>query len=130
MIKLRKPNISFYLQLLGAILAVVTLILGLDGGALSQNRNFGIEMIAVVALFFVTAIAPIVVRLKFWALVPAVCSFVAFGLAISGGAAVIVDKINNISFVGGNFTMVVTFLILLGISCILSIAACFVSPRD
>lgn len=124
-VSLKNKGIGFYLEAVAAILAIVTLVLGVNGKALTNNANIGIDVIIVVAIGVACAIAGFFVDFDFWTLLPAVCFFVAFGMIISGGAAVIVDKINNISFVGGDFTQVVTYLILLGVSSLLCIVACF-----
>lgn len=123
--RLKRKGIGFYLELVAAVLAIVTLILGLNGQALLNNTNFGVEMIVVVVLGAVLAIASLFLDFNFWGLLPAVCYFVAFGLVINGGAAVIMDKINNVVYSGGNFDSVVLYLGLLGAACLLSIVACF-----
>lgn len=126
MLKLLKTKkVGFYLELVAAMFAVVTLILGLNGHALLNNENFGAEMIVVVVLGAVFAIAAFFVQFRFWGLLPAVCFFIAFGFVINGGAAVIMDRINNVVYSGGDFNSVVTYLAMLGIASILSVAACF-----
>ena len=52
-----------------------------------------------------------------------------FGMIINEGLPVIVDKINDISFQGGNFPLVMTYVIMSFAACLLSIIACFLKKR-
>ena len=48
---------------------------------------------------------------------------------IPGGAAVIMDRINNVVYSGGNFDSVVTLFILTAAACLLCIVACFMGTE-
>lgn len=128
-LKIKDKSVGFYLEVVAAVLLIVTLIMGSNGGPLLNNTNFGGDMIAVVVICAVLAVAPFFHKFRFWGLLPAVCSFVALGIVVNDGAAVIMDRINNVVYSGGNFDSVLTFLILTGVACILCIAACFIGTE-
>ena len=45
------------------------------------------------------------------------------------GLPVVVDKINNISFQGGNFNSVAVYMVMMLIACVLSFIACFIKKK-
>ena len=122
---LKKRGLSAYLELIAAVLALATVIMGATGKALLNNASFDWVMILIMGAGIVLAIVGFFFRFDFWVLLPAACFFVGFGLIVNGGAAVIMDRINNVVYSGGNFNAVVTYLVFMGIACILSIVACF-----
>lgn len=126
---LKNKSIGCYLELLAAVLAIVTVIMGATGNALLNNASFDAFMIVIMSLGAVLAIAGFFVKFDFWLLLPAICFFIGFGMIVNGGAAVIMDKINNVVYSGGNFNAVVSYLIMMGVSCILSIVACFMKSK-
>lgn len=128
-LKIKDKSVGFYLELAAAVLLVVALIMGSSGGPLLNNTNFGADMIVVVVLAAVLAVAPFFHKFRFWALLPAACSFVALGILFNGGAAVIMDRINNVVYSGGNFDSVVTLFILTAAACLLCIVACFMGTE-
>lgn len=128
-LKIKDKSVGFYLEVAAAVLLIVTLAMGSSGGPLLNNTNFGADMIAVVVVCAVLALAPLFHKFRFWGLLPAACSFVALGIVVNDGAAVIMDRINNVVYSGGNFDSVLTFLILTGAACLLCIVACFIGTE-
>ena len=128
-LKIKDKSIGFYLDLVAAVLLIVTLAIGSSGGPLLNNTNFGADMIVVVVLCVLLAVAPLFHKLRFWSLLPAACSFVSLDIVVNNGAAVIMDRINNVVYSGGKFESVLAFLILTGIACVLCIVACFMGTE-
>ena len=127
---LKKKGLYFYLLVLAAVLSAVTLALGTTQHAMTTNMNFSIGLIVVLAAGIVLVVANIFVNFDFWPLLPAVCFFASLGMIVNEGIPVVVDKINNISFQGGNFTQVAAFLGMMLAASLLGIIACFVKKRD
>ena len=127
---LKKKGLYFYLLVLAAILSAVTLALGATQKAMTTNLNFSLGLIIALAVGIVLVLANLFVNFDFWPLLPAVCFFVSFGMIVNEGLPVVVDKINNISFQGGNFTQVAAYLVMMVIASILGIVSCFVKKRD
>lgn len=75
------------------------------------------------------ALAGLFVKFNFWVLLPAVCFSVTFGMVIYYGSAVVMDKINNVVYSGGNFSSVISYLVMLGIASVISIAACYIPEK-
>lgn len=128
-LKIKDKGIGFYLELAAAALLVAVLVMGSSGGPLLNNTNFGADMIVMTVLGALLALAPLFHKFRFWALLPAVCAFSALGIVVNGGAAVIMDRVNNVVYSGGNFDSVLIFLILTGVSCILCIVSCFLGTE-
>ena len=93
------------------------------------GRKIAVCLVITVVLAAVLAVAPFFHKFRFWALLPAACSFVALGILFNGGAAVIMDRINNVVYSGGNFDSVVTLFILTAAACLLCIVACFMGTE-
>lgn len=127
--RLKNKGIGFYLELIAAVLAIVTAILGMTQNALTTNTNFTPVMDILLFVGALAAIAGFFVDFDFWPLIPAICFSVVFGLTVNGGANVIADWFNKVVYSGGNLTCVISYLIMLGAASILSIVACYLNPK-
>ncbi|MBO4989987.1 MAG: hypothetical protein J6D37_06610 [Clostridia bacterium] len=123
--RVKTRSIGFWLELVGGVLAIVTLVMGMTQNALVTNTNFDVPTVVLLILGAVLAIAGFFVDFDFWALLPAACFFVALGLVAIGGAPVIADWFNKVVYSGGNLSCVIAYLSMLGASSLLSIAACY-----
>lgn len=126
--KLKTAGIGVWLGIGAGIIAFVCMIMGATGKALLDNTGFGADIIIFVIVGMLLSFAAFFFRFNFWQLIPTLFYSLAFGSVINGGAAVIMDKINNVVYSGGDFTSVVIYLVLLGVACVLSIVACFLNP--
>lgn len=127
---LKKKGLYFYLLLLAAILSAVTLALGSVQHAMTTNMNISTGLTIALAAGIVLVIANFFVNFDFWPLLPAVCFFLSFGMILNEGLPVVVDKINNISFQGGNFESVAAYLAMMAAASVLGIVSCFVKKRN
>lgn len=127
---LKKKGLYFYLLLLAAILSAVTLALGSVHHAMTTNMNISTGLTIALAAGIVLVIANFFVNFDFWPLLPAVCFFLSFGMILNEGLPVVVDKINNISFQGGNFESVAAYLAMMAAASVLGIVSCFVKKRN
>lgn len=127
---MKKKGLYSYLLVLAAILALVTVILGATQKAMTTNYNFSLPLIIVMAVSVVAAAANLFVRFDFMPLLTSILFSVGFGMIIDQGLPVIVDKINNISFQGGNFQSVAAYVAMMAVACILSFIACFTKKRE
>lgn len=127
---MKKKGLYSYLLILAAILALVTVILGVTQKAMTTNYNFSTPLIIVMAAGVVVAAASLFVKFDFMPLLVSILFSVGFGMIIDQGLPVIVDKINNISFQGGNFNSVAAYVAMMAVACILCFIACFTKKRE
>ncbi len=113
------------LLMISAVLAVVTVILGATQKAMTLNTNFSVPLIASLAGGIVLTVIYAFSHVDFLSLLASVCFSAGFGMIINEGLAVVVDKINDISFQGGNFPQVAAYMVMMLLACVLSIIACF-----
>ena len=112
------------LLMIAAVLAVVTVILGATQKAMTLNTNFSVPLIASLAGGIVLTVIYVFSHVDFLCLLASVCFSAGFGMIINEGLAVVVDKINDISFQGGNFPQVAAYMVMMLLACVLSIIAC------
>lgn len=125
-----KKRFGLYLMWVAAVLALVTLVLGATGHAMTTSTNFGAGQWVTILLGIACVVAAWWLRFDFWPLVPSAFFSVAFGFVLNDGVPVVVDKINNISYVGGDFGSVMAYLVMLAVSVALCAVACFVGCGD
>lgn len=122
----RKRGILSYLNFAAALLALATIIAGLAAPGFAYS-TFDTMLIIILAASIVVSVLSFFVPLGFLSLLAAALHGCAFGRTIFCAGPVIADKVNNISFQGGSFAMVVVYLTLTGIACVLMIVSCFLS---
>ena len=131
-VRMNMKNKGLYAWLIAVstVLAVITLILGSTQKAMTTNYNFSMPLIVVMAVSIVVGVLTFFLDFDFLPLLASVLFSVSFGMIFDQGLPVVVDKINNISFQGGNFSQVALYLALMLTACILSFIACFVKKKD
>lgn len=127
--QLKNKGLWRILLLAGAVLALVTLVLGATQKAMTTNYNFSLPLIIVLIAGIAAAVASFFTDLDFMPLLASVLFSAGFGMIIDQGLPVIVDKINNISFQGGKFPLVAAFTAMMLMACILSFVACFTKKK-
>ncbi len=128
--KTKKKELYAYLIGAGAILSLVTVILGASQKAMTTNYNFSNPLIIVMVAAIVIGIMNFFLNFDFLPLVASVLFSVSFGMIFDQGLPVVVDKLNNITFQGGKFEQVALYMILMLTACILSFIACFIKKKD
>ncbi len=128
--KTKKKELYAYLIGAGAILSLVTVILGASQKAMTTNYNFSNPLIIVMVAAIVIGIMNFFLNFDFLPLVASVLFSVSFGMIFDQGLPVVVDKLNNITFQGGKFEQVALYIILMLTACILSFIACFIKKKD
>lgn len=126
----KKKGLYCWLLVLAAVLALVTVVLGATQKAMTTNYNFSLPLTIVMAVGIVVVIVNLFVNFDFIPLLVSVLFSVGFGMIIDQGIPVIVDKINNISFQGGNFGSVAAYVAMMAVACILCFIACFTKKRE
>ena len=126
----KKRGLYSWLLVVSAILALITVILGATQQAMTTNYNFSTPLIIVMAVGVVVAIVNLFLRLDFMPLLASILFSVGFGMIFDQGLPVVVDRINNISFQGGNFNSVAAYMAMMLVACILSFIACFIKKRE
>ena len=114
---IHKKEVDCILMSAAAVLALVTVIMGATQKAMTLNVNFSLQLILSLSAAVTVAI------LRFFA------NFDFLPLAMSVLLSAGFDKINDISFQGGNFPLVMTYVIMSFAACLLSIIACFLKKR-
>ena len=127
---LKSRGLYSWLLVVSAILALITVILGATQKAMTTNYNFSTPLIIVMVAGVVAAIVNLFLRLDFMPLLASILFSVGFGMIFDQGLPVVVDKINNISFQGGNFNSVAAYMAMMLVACILSFIACFIKKRE
>lgn len=127
---LKSRGLYSWLLVVSAILALITVILGATQQAMTTNYNFSTPLIIVMAVGVVVAIVNLFLRLDFMPLLASILFSVGFGMIFDQGLPVVVDRINNISFQGGNFNSVAAYMAMMLVACILSFIACFIKKRE
>jgi len=126
---IKKRGSYLVLLAVAAVLAVVTAVLGATQKAMTLNNNFSmpltISLIAGAALVLIHLFAD----WDFLPLLASVCFSAGFGMIINEGLAVVVDKLNDISFQGGVFPLVAAYMAMSCVACVLSIIACFLKKK-
>ena len=87
-----KKRFGLYLMWVAAVLALVTLVLGATGHAMTTSTNFGAGQWVTILLGIACVVAAWWLRFDFWPLVPSAFFSVAFGFVLNAGVPVVVDK--------------------------------------
>lgn len=127
---LKKRGLYYFFLLVASVLALVTVILGATQKAMTTNYNFSLPLIVVMVVGIIVVVINLFLDLDFLPLLASVLYSVGFGMIIDQGLPVIVDKINNISFQGGNFNSVAAYVAMMTGACILCFAACFIKKKE
>ena len=127
--KLNAKGIHVYLILLASVLALITVCLGATRQAMTTNANFSTPLILVMAAGILCGVLNLFSRVDFLPLVASVLFSAGFGMIFDQGLPVVVDRLNNITFQGGDFTQVVLYLSLMAAACLLSIVSCFMKKK-
>lgn len=127
---LKKKGLHYILLLVASVLALITVILGATQKAMTTNYNFSLPLIIVMAVGIVVVVINLFLDLDFLPLLVSVLYSVGFGMIIDQSLPVIVDKINNISFQGGNFNSVAAYVAMMAVACILCFVACFIKKKE
>lgn len=126
--KVKSAGIGIWLGIAAAVIELIAVIMAATGDALTSNTSLGADAVAVGVVGILLSLAALWVRFNFWQLMPVILYTVTFGLTVKSGINVRMDRFNDVVYSGGNFDMVVIYLVLLGVACILCIAACFINP--
>ena len=126
---IKKRGLYLVLLAVAAVLAVVTAILGATQNAMTLNTSFSPLLTASLLVGAALTAVHLFVDWDFLPLLASVCFSAGFGMIVNEGLAVVVDKMNDISFQGGNFPLVAAYLAMAFIACVLSIAACFMKKK-
>ena len=122
---IHKKEVDCILMSAAAVLALVTVIMGATQKAMTLNVNFSLQLILSLSAAVTVAILRFFANFDFLPLAMSVLLSAGFGMIINEGLPVIVDKINE----GGNFPLVMTYVIMSFAACLLSIIACFLKKR-
>lgn len=118
----------FYLAFVPMALAIATIV----AVAVKPGFAYG-NFDSLTVIFLAVGIALQVVSV-FWDqdFVPVLATAMygcGLGRIIENGGSVIADKMNNISFVGGDFNMVALYIGLMLLCCVIMVICCFASQR-
>lgn len=127
---LKKRGLYYYLMLAAAVIALITVILGATQKAMTTNYNFSLPLIIVMVAGIVVVVLHLFIGLDFMPLLVSILFSAGFGMIIDQGLPVIVDKINNISFQGGNFNSVASYVAMMLAACALCFVSCFLKKRE
>lgn len=127
---LTKKGLYYFLLLIASVLALITVILGATQKAMTTNYNFSLPLIIVIVVGIVVVVLHLFLDFDFMPLIVSILYSVGFGMIIDQGLPVIVDKINSISFQGGNFNSVAAYVAMMAVACILCFVACFIKKKE
>ena len=121
---LKKRTVWFYLEILAALLMIVAIIIGWTTKGLVKN-TFSVSIVVFAVIGILIEILYQFLNLEFLPLIVTIMYAFVFGIIGNQGSYVISDHINGVSFLGGNYAMVLQCLTLTGIGLLLSIVALF-----
>ncbi len=125
-----KKALYIWLIAAGAVLALITVVLGATQKAMTTNYNFSQPLIIIMIAGIVLGVLNFFLSFDFMPLLTSVLFSLSFGMIFDQGLPVVVDKLNNISFQGGKFEQVALYMILMLSACLLSFIACFIKKKD
>lgn len=126
---IKKRGLYLVLLAVAAVLAVATAVLGATQKAMTLNTSFSPLLTVSLLAGAVLVAVHLFVDWDFLPLLASICFSAGFGMIINEGLAVVVDKMNDISFQGGNFPLVAAYMALSFAACALSIVACFIKKK-
>ena len=126
---IKKRGLYLVLLAVAAVLAVVTAVLGATQNAMTLNTSFSPLLTVSLVAGAVLVAVHLFVDWDFLPLLASICFSAGFGMIINKGLAVVVDKLNDISFQGGNFPLVAAYMGMAFAACVLSIVACFIRKK-
>lgn len=112
--KVKSAGIGIWLGIAAAVIELIAVIMAATGDALTSNTSLGADAVAVGVVGILLSLAALWVRFNFWQLMPVILYTVTFGLTVKSGINVLMDRFNDVVYSGGNFDMVVIYLVLLG----------------
>lgn len=121
-------TIWFYLSFLPMALALATIIAVSVKPGFAYG-NFDSLTVIFLALGFAVQVATLFWEQDFMPVVATGLYGCALGRIIENGGSVIADKMNNISFVGGNFDLVAMYIVFMLVCCAVMIVCCFMPQR-
>ena len=121
-------TVWFYISFLPVLLAIVTLIAVAVKPGFAYG-NFDIATVIFLAFGIAVQIAALFWEQDFMPVVATGLYACGLGRIIENGGSVIADKMNGISYVGGDFTMVALYIVLMFICCLCMVACCFLPQR-
>lgn len=122
---MKKTNIWAYIGLINIILGAVFIILGAAAPGF-EHKTFDYWIIVPLAIGFATQVLFFFVNWKLLPLLSAICYAGAFGLTFYHAAPIVMDIINQINFLDGNWTTVIIQSILISLICLIAVIIAFV----
>ena len=127
---LKQKGFYYILLAAAAVLILVTAIMGATQKAMTKSVGFSIPLIISLAAGVAVVVIDAFTSFDPLPLIASALFSVGFGLILYEGLPVVVDKINDISYQGGNFSLVMTYLVIAFIACVISFAACFLKKNE
>lgn len=121
-------TIWFYLSFAAMALALATIIAASVKPGFAYG-NFDSLTVVFLALGIAVQIAALFWEQDFMPVAATALYACGLGRIIENGGSVIADKLNNISFVGGNFDMVALYIALMLVCCAVMVVCCFMPQR-
>ncbi len=125
---LKGKTVWFYAEILAAVLIAVAVIIGCTTKGLVKN-TFSSSIVICAVIGILLEILYQFVNLEILPLGVTVMYALTLGIIANQGSYVISDHVNGVSFLGGNYQMVLQCLILTGLGLILSILALFFEQK-
>ncbi len=125
---LKEKTVWFYVEILAAVLIAVAVILGWTTKGLVKN-TFAPSIIICAVIGILLEILYQFINLEILPLGVTVMYALTLGIIANQGSYVISDHVNGVSFLGGNYQMVMQCLILTGTGLMLSIIALFFEQK-
>ena len=121
---LKERTVWFYAEIMAAVLIVAALIIGWITKGLVKN-TFASSIIVCAVLGILLEVVYQFINLEILPLGVTIMYALTFGIIANQGSYVISDHFNDVSFLGGNYQMVLQCLVLTGAGLLISIIALF-----
>ena len=121
---LKERTVWFYAEIMAAVLIVAALIIGWTTKGLVKN-TFASSIIVCAVIGILLEVVYQFINLEILPLGVTIMYALTFGIIANQGCYVISDHFNGVSFLGGNYQMVLQCLVLTGAGLLISIIALF-----
>ena len=127
---LKIKDIRLILAAAAIVLTIVAVIMGSTQHALVRNTSFGWNIIVAAAVSILLTGINLFLDWEPLPLFSAIGYSLVLGFIIQGGAEVINDHMLKINYSGGNYPLVVVYLVLVGLAAVISVVTCFCKNKQ
>ena len=124
----KRKTIGYYFGLLSSIFLIILLVVGLSAPGFA-HETFPLSITILIIISLISEVVIFFLDYDFLSLLPVAINSALIGLCFYYGMPIVMDMINKINFMDGNWDSVKIYLIMIVLACVLSIVPCFTGIR-